>query len=128
MKIYDFNIASFCWILYVTSLQEADKSPKGCVTVWFAQIRKVLQSKNSFAENFLYREKKPSDNSKILHSFRWKCFIQWLNVNAVKESRKKICKFCYLWPQFSAVNQHRRHLMKVLWDLITKQEELIFSS
>ena len=46
--------------------------------------------KNSFAENFLSREKRTFDNSIILHSFRWKCFIQWLNVNAVKESRKNI--------------------------------------
>ena len=94
MKIYlilhhfiPLNIIQTAW--NVTSLQEADKSRTGlCDSVMKSKLTSIM--KNPFAENFLSREKRTFDNSIILHSFRWKCFIQRLNVNAVKESRKNM--------------------------------------
>ena len=89
-RFIPLNIIQTAW--NVTSLQEADKSRTGlCDSVMKSKLTSIM--KNPFAENFLSREKRTFDNSIIPHSFRWKCFIQRLNVNAVKESWKKYTNF-----------------------------------
>lgn len=44
----------------------------------------------------------------------------------MKESRKKYANFVIFWSQFLVGNPRRRGLMKVLWGLFIKQEELYF--
>ena len=82
--------------------------------------------KNSFAENFLSREKRTSDNSKILHSFRWKCIYLTTKRYAVKESRKNYANFVIFSSQFLGGNPRRRCFIEVFRGLIIKQEELYF--
>lgn len=133
MKIYDFYIASFRWILFEKhGTWPAYKSlRKVAQVVWQCdslRLAKYFNHEKLFCRKlFIPRENNFWQQHNVA-LFPLEVYLSDdYSVNAVNESRKKYANFVIFWSQFlGSINPCRRSLMKVLWGLIIKQEELYF--